>query len=605
MHLVPTVSVQPSSALLGTRSRFWLLTSYSNFSRHRRPSFRILTVPFPRPLQPMATLTSLESLQVLLANNLSTLHRPRVVNIACAIGALYAIIKVVQATRKRMKTTALRGPPSSSFLWGVGRMLLTSPDSGLVFEKWAEEYGSAFEVASPLGGKKIVLCDPKAVAHMFGLEPWTYVLTPFGHIGTERFVGKGILTSRGESHRRQRKTLTPAFSNAAIRSLTSVFYDSAYKIKGIWDSLIESNGGDNAIIEVQNWMNHISLDTIGIAGFSHEFGALDGKRASVTEVFDMFSGGGGSTVNLLLILLANALPWLVKIPTSHSKLVQRLNDTMGEISDELLSKSRKEKEAGTLGEREEKSILGLLIKAETQEGQLHLTREEVTGQAKVLLLAGYETTSISLTWALIELCKNPDIQTKLRMELLEFGADPTYDQLPNSLPYLDAVVHETLRMHPPLPDFNRVATADDMIPLSKPIQTRSGKFVDYISVTKGTTVSISVPFMNRSTAFWGPDAKVFRPERWLDEDGIPARAKEIQGHRHLLTFIDGPRTCLGKGFAIAEFKIVLSVLIKNFVFALRDGPEVEIGMERGILPRPKVVGEEGASVPMRVRRFNE
>lgn len=61
--------------------------------------------------------------------------------------------------------------------------------------------------------------------------------------------------------------------------------------------------------------------------------------------------------------------------------------------------------------------------------------------------------------------------------------------------------------------------------------------------------------MNRSTTLWGPDAKEFKPERWIGEQGIPAAAKDVQGHRHLLTFIDGPRTCLGKGFAITEFKV--------------------------------------------------
>jgi cytochrome P450 len=94
-----------------------------------------------------------------------------------------------------------------------------------------------------------------------------------------------------------------------------------------------------------------------------------------------------------------------------------------------------------------------------------------------------------------------------------------------------------------------------MIPLSKPVRTRSGKLVDHILVAKGTYLSVSVPCMNRSTTLWGPDAKEFKPERWIMDDGIPAGAKEVQGHRHLLTFIDGPRTCLGKGFAIAEFKV--------------------------------------------------
>ncbi|KAF8548037.1 hypothetical protein OG21DRAFT_1375353, partial [Imleria badia] len=75
---------------------------------------------------------------------------------------------------------------------------------------------------------------------------------------------------------------------------------------------------------------------------------------------------------------------------------------------------------------------------------------------------------------------------------------------------------------------------------------------NHISVAKGTYVSVSAPSMNCSTASWGPDAKAFKPERWIGEDGIPDGAQEIQGHRHLPTFIDGPRTCLGKGFAIAK-----------------------------------------------------
>ncbi|KAG8218157.1 cytochrome P450 [Butyriboletus roseoflavus] len=529
---------------------------------------------------------SLESLQALLAGNLrvATAYRPRFIDVACALGALYAV-------PPRHPT---RPPPTEN------RPLFLDHPIPLSTEKWAEEYGGVYEVAWTLGGRRIVLCDPKAIAHFYGGEPWTYILTPFGQLVTEKLVGKGILSAKGESHRRQRKTLTPAFSNAAIRNLTSVFYDSAYKAKSVWDSLIDSDGGGSTVIEVQN-----CLDTVGIAGFSHDFGSLDGKPASVTEVFDSF-GNTKAKRHKFLILLAQTLPWLLNLPTSRSKLIQRLNDTMGDIANVLLMRSKKEKEAGTLGETEEKSIIGLLIRSENQGSQLHLAHEEVVSQAKVLLLAGYETTSskptnplielssqlivitiVSLTWALIELSKNGDIQTKLRAEILKFGADPTYDQLANNLPYLDAVAAE-----------------DDIIPLSKPVRTRSGKLVDHISVAKGTFLSVSVPSINRSTALWGADAKEFKPERWIGDEGIPAAAKEVQGHRHLLTFIDGPRTCLGKGFAITEFKIVLSILVKNFVFELPGGPGTVIEMVRGILPRPKVAGEEGSAVPLLVDVWN-
>ncbi|KAG1902036.1 uncharacterized protein F5891DRAFT_1219068 [Suillus fuscotomentosus] len=71
--------------------------------------------------------------------------------------------------------------------------------------------------------------------------------------------------------------------------------------------------------------------------------------------------------------------------------------------------------------------------------------------------------------------------------------------------------------------------------------------------------------------------------------------------KHLLTLIvDDPRTCLGKDFAIVEFKMVLSVLVKNFVFEMRDGLDIPVEIARGYLPRPQVVGEDSIGVPLRV-----
>lgn len=99
------------------------------------------------------------------------------------------------------------------------------------------------------------------------------------------------------------------------------------------------------------------------------------------------------------------------------------------------------------------------------------------------------------------------------------------------------------------------ATEDDVIPLSDPIYTRSGDLVDRIAVARGTQIGIPAGCINRSDAIWGADAKVFLPERWLEEGGIPNAAQEVQGYRHLLTFVDGPRSCLGKGFAVTEFKV--------------------------------------------------
>jgi cytochrome P450 len=96
---------------------------------------------------------------------------------------------------------------------------------------------------------------------------------------------------------------------------------------------------------------------------------------------------------------------------------------------------------------------------------------------------------------------------------------------------------------------------DDIIPLSVPVQTVDNKTVDRVSIAAGQAISIPIRTMNRSTSIWGADAKEFKPQRWLDEGGISEKAKEIQGYRHILTFVDGPRMCLGKSFALTEFKV--------------------------------------------------
>ncbi|KIM65593.1 hypothetical protein SCLCIDRAFT_1157767 [Scleroderma citrinum Foug A] len=520
--------------------------------------------------------------------------------------ATVLLFKVVNVSRRKVSTTRLLGPPSPSFLYGVAKDTLESSDPGSIYEEWMKEYGVAFEVPAALGRKTIMLFDPKALQHYYVRETWTYTALPSARAAMQRTTGKSVLWSIGEDHRRQRKSLTPAFSHAAIRKLTPIYFDCAYKTKAAWESIIDSGDSDSAIIEVQNWMSHITLDTIGLAGFSHDFGSLEGKTTAVATVLDTLgSSPSRSVINASFFVLSQVFTALVYFPTKRNVLMQEIQQELSKISEQLLDKRRKEKEAGIVDGKSGKSVIGLLLKAEDAGEDLHMSHEEITAQMKILLLAGYETTSTVLSWALLELARNPAIQAKLREELLAFSGEPTYDQLTNNLPYLDAVVHETLRVDSPITELTRIATEDDVIPLSEPVRTRSGDLVDSISVAKGTRIGISVACMNRSAAIWGADAKEFRPERWLDKDGLPKKAQEIQGHRHLLTFSDGPRACLGKGFALAELKAVLSVLVKAFVFEMRDGPNTKVELGRGILPRPKIAGEVGTKLPLRVKRYGE
>jgi hypothetical protein len=103
------------------------------------------------------------------------------------------------------------------------------------------------------------------------------------------------------------------------------------------------------------------LDTIGLAGFSHNFGALEGKHASVTEVFGAFGASPRSMAfNKGIVLLAEAFPFLMWLPTRRRKLLKKLSAVMEEISNLLLARAQKELEIGVVGGKEEKSLIGLL-----------------------------------------------------------------------------------------------------------------------------------------------------------------------------------------------------------------------------------------------------
>ncbi|KAI5999038.1 cytochrome P450 [Pisolithus marmoratus] len=531
------------------------------------------------------------------------LHSLNPVVSAVFLAGIFASHAAVRETRRRFKTTKLRGPPPSSFIFGAGKDVLDSPEPGDVYEAWSQEYGVVYEVPLALGKKKVILCDPKAVAHFFAGDTRTYGHTALDKVTLERSVGKGILWAMGENHRRQRRSMSPAFTYASIGKLTPVFYDCVYKVKAAWDGIIGANGEDGAVIDVSQWMNHLSLDSVGLAGFSHDFGALDGKKASVTRVFEAFQDSSKrNDMSSGVFLLLQVFPILVYIPSPRMKLVRELHYAMVDVCNDMLDKTKKEKEAGALDGRE-KSIIEVLVQAERADTAFYATREEAVAQMKALLIAAYESSAVNLVWALVELARNPEVQATLREELLDCHGDPTYEQLNKGLPYLDAIAHETLRLHSSIPDFERIAEEDDVIPLSEPVHTKTGEVVDSIRVAAGTLVGISTPSINRSTAIWGVHAKEFRPKRWIEKDGIAKKAQEVQGHRHLLSFGDGPRMCIGKGIALTMFKVVLSVLVKNYVFEMRDGPNTVIEMGRALSVRPKVAGEQGARLPLRVKRY--
>jgi len=257
-------------------------------------------------------------------------------------------------------------------------------------------------------------------------------------------------------------------------------------------------------------------------------------------------------------------------------------------------KSALQRDDGDLKSKDvvDRDLLSVLVKANMStdiDDSERLTDEEMMGQITTFILAGHETSAMSTVWLLYELAKpqNLPIQERLRAELLTSSStEPSMEEL-NALPYLDAVMRENMRTNSVATVARREADKDDIIPLSIPIVDHNGITRHEIEVTKGQGIFVSTLAMNRDRSIWGEDAFEFRPERWLAPNSHP-RSFEIPGvYSGVMSFLGGPRHCIGYRFALLEMKVLVYSLVRSFHFGLPD-PAPLIEKRSGIIIHPVI-----------------
>ena len=204
------------------------------------------------------------------------------------------------------------------------------------------------------------------------------------------------------------------------------------------------------------------------------------------------------------------------------------------------------------------------------------TDEGLVNQLMTFLIAGHETTASALSFAICMLCRYPKVQSRLRKEVRSSLPDPRCPTSSisstdiDSLPYLNAVCTEVLRLYPPVPVTVRVAALDT---------TLLGHFIP-----KGTTIFISPWATNANKDFWGEDAADFNPDRWLGEG--KANSAGIESNYAFLTFLHGPRSCIGQSFAKGEFACLLGAWAGTLETRFAKADYV-VQVKNGLTPRPK------------------
>lgn len=178
------------------------------------------------------------------------------------------------------------------------------------------------------------------------------------------------------------------------------------------------------------------------------------------------------------------------------------------------------------------------------------------------------------------LAKHPEYQHHLRDELRQNVdddaiKDPTrqLNSVLESLPWLNAICNETIRLLPAVPETRRIAIRDT---------TLGGK-----RIPAGTDIVVPIWWLNRSLQLWGPNAAEFCPERWIDaETGKPNNNGGAESNYALMTFLHGPRSCIGQGFAKAELRTLLAAWMLSFEFEMAR-PDDALVPEGMVTVKPK------------------
>ncbi|KAE8255787.1 hypothetical protein A4X13_0g2912 [Tilletia indica] len=490
-------------------------------------------------------------------------------------------------------------------------------------------YGRVFGMVH-VGRQPVVLvADYGAASQVFLKESSRWPKSVSNIHLLRRFVGRGLLTEEGPVHRRQRKVAFPAFTKEAVNAMAADMLEKCELLNQRLGKLVDDSPSGEATTNIVEGWNKMALDIIARVGFGYDLNSLLDQGSILEDAYDsimktMFTASLYASVRHRIGPRFEQLGRWARVPEQVE--LDNAKAAIGRVSRELVERAKnqyansklreKEGRGQDEGRREGNDLLSLMVKANMNaelKSHQRLSDEELMAMVPTFLFAGHETSTASLAWASLALTQpghGLQVQSRLRHELNSHPSNwrTSADDL-DSIPYLDAVARETLRLHAPVRYLSRTAAQDEILRLGRKV-VMHGEEKTEVLVRKGVQVTFPLQYMNCDPEVWGEDGHEFRPERWLAEDhehysGSVAPTPEIKAvWSSLMTFGLGPNNCIGQRVAILELKMGLAAVLSEFEFLpLEQGPP-PFDFLHGIVARPVVVGQEekGIQVPIRIRR---
>jgi cytochrome P450 len=422
------------------------------------------------------------------------------------------------------------GPPVKFF--GLNQISKFRQDQIMnTFEECARTYGDVVRIS--FGGfPQTMVFHPDYVRQLLIDEPETITRSHFQTRLLRVFHGNSLVNSEGDFWKRQRRLAQPAFHNNRLRVYAENMVDDISRFINRWQI--------GKTYDMSEEMIHLTLGNV-----SHIFFGAD-VTATAAQI--------ETTLNTIQEYVMRKAPALLPLPIwiplpHHRKTQQAIRDLRALVMNFIQARRASGEDSGDL-----LSMLLMAMDEDNEHGGGQMTDMQARDEAVSMLIVGHQTTANALTWALYEIAEHPEVEAKLLAELnmLLAGRAPSMQET-RQLKYLDMVIKESLRLHPPSFAMPRDAVQDIHV----------GEYV----IPKGTGILFSQQVMHRDVR-WFPEPDRFLPERFTEgwENKVPKCA--------YMPFGIGPHHCIGQGFATVEMHVILAMILQRYRLSLVPGQEI-------------------------------
>lgn len=421
-------------------------------------------------------------------------------------------------------------PPGPSRRETIGLLRKLATDRLTLMTSAAEKYGDAVRMA--IGPKTLYFFNhPEHAKHVLADNSANY-RKGIGYVEARRALGDGLLTSDGALWREQRRTIQPVFQHKRIAAQADVIVAEASALV----ARLRSQAGQGPT-DLFAELTRFTLNVLGRTLLDADLSAFDSVGHSFEAVQDqaMFEMESMGMVPM----------WL---PLARQRRFRRARQDLYTIVDQLVV----DRLADPHGPGDD--VLSQLIESTRRESDPQVSRRRLRDELITLLLAGHETTASTVGWALYLIDQHPEVATRLHAEALEILSDrpPVNDDL-HKLRYTAMVLHESMRLYPPVWMLTRRATDADEI----------GGY----HVPAGADVLICPFTLHRHPDFW--DA----PERFDPDRFDPDRPANRPRYAYL-PFGAGPRFCVGSHLGLMEATFVVAMIARELRLSLAPGHDV-------------------------------